>query len=114
MQLPPTVLSLNDKQEKAKRTTEAKAGKSSKSTQLKAAGGDTPGSSPSDDDEDEGIVASTTKLALNSQRGSRLVPPSTLETTLFDRLEAMYGASIKRMLEVQYRYVRPFAYPPLT
>lgn len=30
-------------------------------------------------------------------------PPRTLETTLFDRLEKMYGPSIKRMLNVQYR-----------
>ncbi|KAF9045486.1 P-loop containing nucleoside triphosphate hydrolase protein [Panaeolus papilionaceus] len=38
-----------------------------------------------------------------SKKGSGLVAPRTLETTLFDRLEKMYGASIKRMLEVQYR-----------
>jgi DNA polymerase alpha-associated DNA helicase A len=35
---------------------------------------------------------------------SGLVPPRTLETTMFDRLERMYGPTIKRMLEVQYRY----------
>lgn len=34
-----------------------------------------------------------------------LIPPRSLETTLFDRLEKMYGANIKRMLEIQYRYV---------
>ena len=34
-------------------------------------------------------------------RGLR--PPRTLETTLFDRLEKMYGPDIKRMLNVQYR-----------
>ena len=32
-----------------------------------------------------------------------LRPPRTLETTMFDRLEKMYGPSIKRMLSVQYR-----------
>lgn len=32
-----------------------------------------------------------------------LKPPRTLETTLFERLERMYGAGIKRMLKVQYR-----------
>ena len=32
-----------------------------------------------------------------------LRPPRTLETTMFDRLEKMYGPSIKRMLTVQYR-----------
>jgi DNA polymerase alpha-associated DNA helicase A len=33
-----------------------------------------------------------------------LKPPRTLETTLFDRLEKMYGPGIKRLLNVQYRY----------
>lgn len=32
-----------------------------------------------------------------------LRPPRTLETTLFDRLERLYGAGIKRVLKVQYR-----------
>ncbi|KAF4607995.1 hypothetical protein EYR40_000336 [Pleurotus pulmonarius] len=32
-----------------------------------------------------------------------LRPPRTLETTLFDRLEKMYGSKIKRMLTIQYR-----------
>lgn len=35
----------------------------------------------------------------------KLRPPRTLETTLFDRLEDLYGAGIKRILKVQYRYV---------
>ena len=34
-----------------------------------------------------------------------LKPPKTLETTLFDRLETMYGDGIKRVLQVQYRWV---------
>jgi DNA polymerase alpha-associated DNA helicase A len=34
---------------------------------------------------------------------SRLRPPRTLETTLFDRLERIYGPGIKRLLNVQYR-----------
>ncbi|KAF8579998.1 P-loop containing nucleoside triphosphate hydrolase protein [Ramaria rubella] len=34
---------------------------------------------------------------------SLLRPPKTLGTTLFDRLETMYNAKIKRMLVVQYR-----------
>lgn len=32
-----------------------------------------------------------------------LRPPRTLETTLFDRLEKMYGPGIKRLLNIQYR-----------
>lgn len=35
----------------------------------------------------------------------RLKPPRTLETTLFDRLEKLYGDGIKRVLKVQYRSV---------
>lgn len=34
---------------------------------------------------------------------TRLKPPRTLETTLFDRLEKLYGEGIKRVLRVQYR-----------
>lgn len=36
---------------------------------------------------------------------TELRPPRTLETTLFDRLEKMYGTGIKRMLKIQYRLV---------
>ena len=39
----------------------------------------------------------------NPLRRGALVPPRTLETTLFDRLEKMYGPGIKRLLNVQYR-----------
>lgn len=39
---------------------------------------------------------------------TRLKPPRTLETTLFDRLERLYGEGIKRVLKVQYRYVKPY------
>lgn len=38
-----------------------------------------------------------------SVKRTKLSPPRTLETTLFDRLEKMYGAGIKRLLAVQYR-----------
>lgn len=37
-----------------------------------------------------------------------LRPPKDLSITLFERLEKMYGTSIKKMLEVQYRYVYLF------
>lgn len=36
-------------------------------------------------------------------RITQLKPPRTLETTLFHRLERMYGPGIKRVLRVQYR-----------
>ncbi|EKM56705.1 uncharacterized protein PHACADRAFT_207896 [Phanerochaete carnosa HHB-10118-sp] len=37
------------------------------------------------------------------QRPRSLRPPRSLETTMFDRLEKMYGPDIKRMLNIQYR-----------
>jgi DNA polymerase alpha-associated DNA helicase A len=46
-------------------------------------------------------VPSTQRVLRTGPKG--LQPPRTLETTLFDRLERMYGPSIKRMLTVQYR-----------
>jgi len=47
-------------------------------------------------------IADTTKT---KTKWTGLRPPQTLETTLFDRLEKMYGTGIKRMLKVQYRLV---------
>ncbi|EMD37094.1 hypothetical protein CERSUDRAFT_155577 [Gelatoporia subvermispora B] len=48
-------------------------------------------------------------------RPQRLRPPKTLETTLFDRLENMYGPGIKRMLNVQYRmHAQIAAFPSKT
>lgn len=32
-----------------------------------------------------------------------LLPPKSLRTTMFDRLETMYGGTIKRTLDIQYR-----------
>lgn len=44
----------------------------------------------------------TSKMASNS-RHRGLKPPRTLELTMFERLEKMYGPGIKCMLTVQYR-----------
>lgn len=49
------------------------------------------------------ILKTTAKMI----KRAALRPPRTLETTLFDRLERMYGSGIKRMLKVQYRSVVP-------
>jgi hypothetical protein len=46
----------------------------------------------------------TSKMA-SSLRYRGLRPPRTLELTMFERLEKMYGPGIKCMLTVQYRYV---------
>ena len=50
-------------------------------------------------------------LALVDDR-PRLKPPRTLETTLFDRLEKLYGTGIKRVLQVQYRSVALSGFKP--
>ena len=111
MQLPPTILS-NDKK---------KSKSDSKSTKLALKKGPVPKDTAGSEDEDsssdssktddndnpadQGLAQATSSLSLHSRPSIKLTPPRTLETTLFDRLEDMYGASIKRMLEVQYRSV---------
>jgi DNA polymerase alpha-associated DNA helicase A len=46
-----------------------------------------------------------TKATCKVSSKSLLRPPKTLGTTMFDRLETMYGKEIKCMLDVQYRSV---------
>jgi DNA polymerase alpha-associated DNA helicase A len=45
------------------------------------------------------------KSKMASSSRCRLTPPQTLELTMFERLEMMYGPGIKCMLTVQYRCV---------
>ncbi|KAG2347084.1 P-loop containing nucleoside triphosphate hydrolase protein [Suillus weaverae] len=47
-----------------------------------------------------------TRTRKEAKERTGLRPPRTLETTLFDRLERMYGPDIKRLLNVQYRFSR--------
>lgn len=62
-------------------------------------------SSEEDEDkvQDKQLDDVVSKLTLEKLPRPKLKPPRTLETTLFDRLETMYGPGIKRMLTVQYR-----------
>lgn len=131
LQLPPTVLSLDrpaNGQEKGKAKTTIKQVIGDKARKGPAVSKDAPeeteepsASSSSDeaDEEGEGSDASsisehekTTKPSPSKttrkyaqKAGSGLRPPRSLETTLFIRLEKMYGSGIKRMLNIQYRYV---------
>jgi len=120
MQLPPTILSLDDKKKKKAKEVPRPTAKPSASNSKKAAtkkepvaSAETPkepleseSESSEDSGSEEALSKAAMKLSLNPRtHGTKLVPPRTLETTLFDRLEAMYGQSIKRMLEVQYRFV---------
>lgn len=80
-----------------------------------ASGSDSEGSSEDSDGTNEPESASAasrkhevtkddkTKVKPKKARLRVLRPPRTLETTMFERLEKMYGPGIKRMLTVQYR-----------
>ncbi len=133
MQLPPTIISLDkhDKKKsksgvssdklKDKKPAATKASKSKSSSEKVAeapaedAKPDEDASGSSDEDGDPEIAADPDESVKAVPRDPRkagsqavLRPPSTLETTLFERLEKMYGPGIKRMLTVQYRSHSPW------
>jgi DNA polymerase alpha-associated DNA helicase A len=60
---------------------------------------------PAKVDKGTGADAEVDLDSLDIKNRTRLTPPRTLETTLFDRLEKLYGDGIKRVLKIQYRYV---------
>lgn len=80
LQLPPTIKSLNAKEAKTARKNTKNDNKHGKATT---------GANAAEDDADKSVKPAASGI--------------TLETTLFDRLLAMHGASIKRMLTTQYR-----------
>ena len=127
MQLPPTILSLDrDKNvNKKKDKLEKQAGSqrlkpevvkdvtvglnqgTTTTTRLGGSGDEDSDSEMLSNDEldgglSDGVVPQMSSI-ISSKRVGALIPPRTLETTLFDRLEKMYGTSIKKMLEIQYR-----------
>lgn len=96
LQLPPTILSVakeknNDRNKKFRKAEQ----KSSK--QVQATAEIDSGSEHSSSDQGEEPVRQPSK------NSSVLRPPRSLETTLFDRIERMYGSKIKKMLQIQYR-----------
>ncbi|KAG5725196.1 DNA polymerase alpha-associated DNA helicase A [Termitomyces sp. T112] len=116
MQLPPTILSLNNE----KKTKGASNPKAAKPDKLKSSPSPSPiqrddelvssSDSPVSDSDERELAAEKSQpspppKSSISPRATRplLRPPRTLETTLFDRLQEMYGVSIERMLTVQYR-----------
>ncbi|ELU38648.1 DNA-binding protein SMUBP-2 [Rhizoctonia solani AG-1 IA] len=121
LQLPPTIISLNSSSLKSSSTNPAssttknlKLGKSSNSAAKskatppnptkeaqsveEATGVDSPANSG--DEKDSAVIPPIHSV---NSRKPRLVPPKSLEVTLFQRLEQMHGSSIKRMLTTQYR-----------
>ena len=129
MQLPPTILSIDEAGKKDRKSHKLEKQKQklrengtdigvSNPIDLTSSDVGIPDSELSDNSETEGVGGDITVavgvdnpfLAVKSndhqtKKAPVLRPPRTLETTLFDRLETMYGPSIKRMLDVQYRWV---------
>jgi DNA polymerase alpha-associated DNA helicase A len=115
MQLPPTILSINKHEKKKKENKKDKNDKDAKNTtRTIVIQNDEKHNSPSEhhaSDSASGSCASDSEGSEEDHKRERIKPnkpagirpPRSLETTLFDRLEKMYGASIKRMLDVQYR-----------
>lgn len=126
MQLPPTIISTDKRKEKgasaSSSSTPAQSGPKankgvaitkdkSDASGIDAGSSDEDQSDTSGDEDDSGLTAdpdAPLKTPVKDPRraGSKPVlrPPRSLETTLFERLEKMYGPGIKRMLTVQYRY----------
>jgi DNA polymerase alpha-associated DNA helicase A len=100
MQLPPTIISI-DKEAKPK--AKKKVTRTSKKGSKVATKEPPPSSDSEDDVEASGDEMPKANLPATRKPQPILLPPHTLETTLFDRLEQMYGPRIKRMLQVQYR-----------
>ncbi|KAI0037075.1 AAA domain-containing protein [Vararia minispora EC-137] len=82
-QLPPTILSLD------------KSGRKLSGTPL--------GNPSLSNTKSQKSIEQENERKVNKRQPTGLRPPRTLETTIFDRLEKMYGPSVKRMLTVQYR-----------
>jgi DNA polymerase alpha-associated DNA helicase A len=99
MQLPPTILSLDNKKKDKKPALSSKV---AKDAELSQARGSDENSDSETSSSEGGLPDGVAQMSISSET-LVLVPPRTLETTLFDRLEKMYGTSIKRMLEIQYR-----------
>ncbi|CAK9781174.1 putative DNA helicase [Cutaneotrichosporon oleaginosum] len=117
-QLPPTILSKDTKgkrKEKKQKVEGAKKTMPEAKETAVASEEDGPVSEADSSDGDEQVVEASKKLAGISVKAKSLRPPHTLETTLFDRLERLYGPGVKRVLKVQYRMnERIAAFPSAT
>ena len=121
MQLPPTILSLNNRKRKddsvrsastSRPNVKRKLEENASSAQVEGGFASDPESSTSSLSEDlqdvtDTVASVSVTPSVKDSKPLDLVlrPPRTLETTMFDRLERMYGPGIKRMLNVQYRCV---------
>ncbi|EUC61245.1 P-loop nucleoside triphosphate hydrolase [Rhizoctonia solani AG-3 Rhs1AP] len=126
LQLPPTIISLNSSSKKSSttkpagstRTKNPKPGKSAlgsktapsnSSKEAKPVSEESGVDSPANSDDEKNPVVASPIHPTKSSKSPQLVPPKSLEVTLFQRLEQMYGPSIKRMLTTQYRMHKKIA-----
>lgn len=107
MQLPPTIISIDkEKKDKGKKKSKQPTNRSGKAVKAEKPPKDTPEPPPlSGSENSSSAVSGDEMIKANPPSMSKpvLIPPRTLETTLFDRLEQMYSSRIKKMLEIQYR-----------
>lgn len=124
LQLPPTVKSIDKKDKNSKRTALAKTvAPKAKPTAIDAKSKgkakvippppapvptsdseEGEGVSEDEDSDDQTEPSTTSKPTTKKpQQLGDLLPSKSLEVTLFDRMEKMWGGDIKRMLTVQYR-----------
>ncbi|KAJ8521482.1 hypothetical protein ONZ45_g1801 [Pleurotus djamor] len=105
MQLPPTILSIDKKDKDTKVVKGAATAKTVSPPKSKQNESDVSDDSEISEDENDAsnVPAPSKQTTARPSRSIVIRPPRSLETTLFDRLEKMYGSSIKRMLTIQYR-----------
>ncbi len=108
LQLPPTILSTNEKEGKNKIKGKPLIDGRGQEPAAAASSADKPIASLESAKDSE----AEDEAEREESNRPRLKPPRTLETTLFDRVERLYGEGIKRVLKVQYREFDPFLLLP--
>jgi DNA polymerase alpha-associated DNA helicase A len=117
LQLPPTVISSGEKEKKlalklpmTKSDADKPKGKGTvtpkqaPSAKLDPDGDNDSDSSNSEREPGKAGTESTSGRTAASRRFGALIPSKSLEVTLFDRMDRMWGDGVKRMLNIQYRY----------
>ena len=102
MQLPPTILSVDKKKKSSESKTTIERQKN-KTQAVQKQVEPVPHTVESDSEAGGSDADKAAVDAPSRKERTFLVPPKTLETTLFERLESMYGTDIKNMLDIQYR-----------
>lgn len=113
LQLPPTVISSNERKKSSTKVTKgaSTAKLATDKGKLKTTSKQAPPAKPtesnsSDSEAEEGDKENedtSFTRAVTAKRMGQLIPPKSLETTLFDRMERMWGDGVKQMLNIQYR-----------